>query len=294
MAAAMARAQESLARSVATSELVAARWPTADAAARAAPPSTGSRSPTSPVGREPRLSPAPAARRSTSAATGGGGGGGGNGSGSSSFRERPKTPARSSRSREEIQDLGNSYLSQLRVASSSGSPRGTAKPPQSWEWVEEKVRTEGGVERNWTRRSISPGRAESPTRTERQQDSLEDMRRKMSEMEERARQRKARERSQRGPSPDASPSYAYGENPALMTFLRSLALQHHHKMFVRLGVVNGLRGLDRVDLNRVGLSQADQRLFSRALRTLPTTSTAQAERAGQGAAVSISFGSSPV
>ena len=284
----MKRAQESLARSVATSELVSGRWANGQSSGRPSPDRTRA------TRRSDRLR-SPDRQGSPQGVAGGRG----------AFQARAKTPVRHSRSREEIQDLGNSYLSQLRVASPSSSPRpGAKKPPQSWEWVEEKVRTDSGVEHNWTRRTISPGHSQPPARTKSQQrqDSLEEMRRKMRAMEERAKQRQARDQLQRRPSPDRSrsrsqsrlslsprggePSYAYGDNPTLMTFLRSLALQHHHKMFVRLGAVNGLHGLDRVDLGRVGLSQADQRIFLRALKTLPTNAT----QADSGA-LTISFGS---
>ena len=171
----MKRAQESLARSVATSELVSARWTNRQSSERPSPDRTGE------IRRSDR-------RRSPDRQGQPPGVAGGRGA----FQARAKTPVRSSRSREEIQDLGNSYLSQLRVASPSSSPRpGAKKPPQSWEWVEEKVRTDSGVEHNWTRRAISPGHSQPPAQTvsQRRHDSLEEMRRKMRSMEERAKQR---------------------------------------------------------------------------------------------------------
>ena len=81
------------------------------------------------------------------------------------------------------------------------------------------------------------------------------------------------------------PGDTRGENPELYTFLRSLALHHAHKQFVRQGAVNGLEGLETLDLEQVGLNQADQRLFLRALRTLPKGSALQRGPSG----VNISF-----
>ena len=129
MAAAIARAQESLAKSAATSKEIRSKYAGASAARRSQQ-------------RDARRAP----RRSTSPT-----------------EPAAPHPRRASGTRAEQRDLGNSYLSQLRHAPArrSTSVESSVQRSTSWEWSEERVRTTGGVERAWQRRPLSPPRTEA-------------------------------------------------------------------------------------------------------------------------------------